>query len=136
MAAEGFKLGLVLILTGCTTVAANQATFDNTQWQVVSIDGRATPPNGNYSLRFDDGRVAGRFGCNSFGGNYSVTGRALLISDVATTLMGCPEPAASFESKGLAILSNSMGIQWQSGQRIMLRSARGVLELELIPPAS
>lgn len=136
MAAAAFRpVALAIFLAGCTTVVANQSTFDNSKWQVVAIDGRATPADRDYLLQFEAGRIGGRFGCNHFGGNYEVSGKTMRVSGLASTMMGCPEPAAGFESKGFAILRNPMDIRWHSGQRATFSSSAGSIDLELMPPA-
>ena len=57
-----------MLVAGCTSIAADARTFDGTEWQVVAIDGQATPRAENYRVRFANGQFGGRFGCNSFGG--------------------------------------------------------------------
>ncbi|HUP68127.1 MAG TPA: META domain-containing protein [Sphingomicrobium sp.] len=79
-------------------------------WRVFSVNGHETPAIGDYSIRFADGRVSARFGCNMMGGSYRVEGGLILIGDLAQTLMGCPEPAETFERTGREILSRPMHI--------------------------
>jgi len=78
-------------------------------WQVMQVNGRQVPAAADYWVRFgDDNRIGAKFGCNSMGGTYSVSGSALTVSDLMQTLMGCPEPAATFENEGSAILRAPM----------------------------
>ena len=96
MAAAGFRLAALAVLTaGCTSVTASQASFDGTRWHVTAINGNPTPAAGDYSLQFAQGNVGARFGCNHIGGRYSALGDTLRTFDVHSTLMGCPEPAAT-----------------------------------------
>ena len=99
-----------LALSACAVPAPQaEATVAGTAWQVQSVNGRQVPEHGDYSLSFEaGGQLGARFGCNSMGGHYSITGSILQVSDLMQTLMGCPEPAATFESQGSAILRSPM----------------------------
>ena len=135
-ASEGFALkrltsfAIAALAAGCTSVNTSEATLDGTQWQVTSIAEIPTPSSNNYRLEFRGDRIGGRFGCNSFGGSYRVEGDQLITGDIASTLMGCPEPAATHEARGLAILARPMQIEWHSGQRLTLGNAAGSIALE------
>lgn len=75
MAAAGSRLlALLPLLAGCTSIAADQRTFESTRWRVTAINGQATPPVDAYSMIFHaNGGLAARFGCNLIGGTYRVT---------------------------------------------------------------
>jgi heat shock protein HslJ len=131
MAAAGFRTALfALALGGCTSIAADKRTFDGTRWHVTAINGRSTPVAGDYPIEFRNGGIGGRFGCNQFGGRYAVAGETMTTSDVASTLMGCPEPAASLETQGFAILHQPMRWTWISGLKLTLRNSAGSIALE------
>ncbi len=123
-------LATALLVAGCTSVASNSATFEGTPWQIIAIDDRATPGGAMYQIDFADGRVGGRFGCNQFEGAYAVEGELLIVSDVVATQMGCSEPAASFESRGIAVLLQPMRMDWPAGRRLTLGNAAGTITLE------
>ena len=129
-AADSRTLALALICAGCTSIHADQRTFENTRWRVTAVSGVATPAGGDYSIQFNRGRVGGRLGCNSFGGRYSVSAESIVTGDMASTLMGCPEPAATFESTGLRVLSQPMRLVWSSDRRLTLINAAGSIALE------
>jgi heat shock protein HslJ len=134
MAAAGFKFAaLALFSAGCTSIAADQRTFDGTTWRVIAVDGRATPPSGDYSMSFTGRELGARFGCNHVGGRYSVAGELLTATEVRSTLMGCPEPASTFERDGLTVLGSPMRISWSSGNRLTLSNAAGSIALERMP---
>ena len=131
MAAAVFRIAaLALLSTGCTSIAADQRTFEDTTWRVMAVDGRATPPSGDYSMRFTGRDLGARFGCNHIGGRYHVAGETLTATEVRSTLMGCPEPASTFERDGLAVLGSPMRISWGSGNRLMLSNAAGSISLQ------
>jgi heat shock protein HslJ len=119
------------LLAGCASLHANQGTFEGTEWQVVAINQRPTPRSDVYRLTFRDGRLGARFGCNHIGGRYRASGGTLVASDITSTLMGCPEPSATFERQASAVLQQPMRLGWQSDRRLTLSNAAGSIELEL-----
>lgn len=126
-------LGLAAMLQGCavTPGAAPITQLERTSWRVVSVNGRATPATGDYTMRFDSGRRFGaRFGCNHMGGEYAVAGDVLTVSNLASTLMGCPEPAMTFETQGSAVLAQPMRIAFTSNERMTLSNAAGSIALD------
>jgi len=134
MAAAGYRLPfLALACAACTSVTATQASFDGTRWHVTAINGNATPAAGDYSLQFAQGNVGARFGCNHIGGRYSAVGDRLRTFDVHSTLMGCPEPAATFERQGSMVLTSPMHIAWSRETRLTLSNDHGTIALERIP---
>ena len=134
MAAAAFRAAsLALACAGCATMAADSRTFQGTRWHVSAIDGKATPAVENYSMTFTGETLAARFGCNLVGGNYSVNGEMLLATEVRSTLMGCPEPTATFERHGLAVLKQPMRIAWNSGRAVTLSNAAGSIALQQQP---
>jgi heat shock protein HslJ len=131
MVAAGFKSALLaLVCAACTSIAVDARTFEGTRWHVTAINGRATPTTGDYRIEFRDGGIGGRFGCNGFGGRYSVEREALVASDIRSTMMACSDPAASFESQGFAILNQQMRIDWSSGTRLTLSNGAGSIQLQ------
>jgi heat shock protein HslJ len=49
------------------------------------------------------------------------------------TLMACPEPSATFENQGLAVLNQPMRMSWASSRKLTLSNAAGTIALELLP---
>src|SRR4051794_29379891 len=90
---------LALACLACTSVLADERTFDGTSWHVAAVDGRPTPRTGEYRIAFAGRAISGRFGCNGFGGDHAVIGDILTVGDIRSTMMACSEPAASFESQ-------------------------------------
>ena len=134
MAAAAFRLAALAGLTaGCTSVTASEASFDGTRWHVSAVNGQATPAAGDYSLQFAQGNVGARFGCNHIGGRYSALGDTLRTFDVHSTLMGCPEPAATFERQGSLVLTAPMRLTWSGETRLTLSNDHGSIALERLP---
>ena len=76
------------------------------------------------------GRFGARFGCNSMGGDYALRGDVLTVRNLASTLMGCPEPAGTFEREGAAVLGQAMRIAFASNERMFLNNAAGAIALD------
>lgn len=101
---------------------------------MIAVNGRPTPSTGDYAIRFEQsGGVGARFGCNAMGGRYRMSGDRLTVSDLASTLMGCPEPAATFEREGAAILSQPMQVSFTSNERMGLTNEAGSITLDPAP---
>ena len=133
MAAAVFRAAaLALACAGCTTVAVDGRTFEG-NWRVTAVNGWSTPANGNYRVAFENGRISGRFGCNGWGGIYAVAGTMLTASQVHSTMMACPEPAMSFEKRGLAILNQPMRWTWTGKHKLTLTNRAGSIGLERLP---
>ncbi len=134
MAAAGSRFALLaaLLCASCTSIAADARSFEGTRWHVTAIDGRPTPTSGDYRVEFKSGGIGGRFGCNHFGGRFSVKGETLIAREIRSTLMACSDPAASFEGAGFAVINQPMRINWSSGRHLTLSNAAGSIELELI----
>ena len=131
--AVGFRLALTTAaatLTACTSVAVSERSLDGTRWHVAAVNGRATPPGDQYHLRFDEGRIGAQFGCNGIGGTYSIHGQTLVAHELISTLIGCPEPAATFETQGSAVLNQPMRLNWTSETQLTLSNAAGSIRLE------
>src|SRR5436189_6259195 len=134
MAAVGFSASLVaLACTACTSIAVDARTFEHTRWHVTAINGHATPGTGDYRIEFSKGGIEGRFGCNAFGGRYSVGGEVLTATEIRSTMMACSDPAASFEAHGFAILNQPMRMHWSSGHQLTFSNATGSIALERAP---
>jgi heat shock protein HslJ len=138
MAAAGFRgaavLGLLCLSSACASAPTPLADLSGTAWHVVAVNGRATPAQGDYSIHFDrSGGVGARFGCNSMGGQYSMTGGTLTMRNLAQTLMGCPEPAGTFEREGGAVLGQPMQVAFTSNERMSLSNAAGSISLDPLP---
>ncbi|MEO8175798.1 MAG: META domain-containing protein [Sphingomicrobium sp.] len=131
-------LAAVVASAGCAGHPHPQATgpithITGTSWRVVAVNGRPVTDAGDYSMRFDRDSVRARFGCNSMGGQYRLNGDVLLVSNLTTTLMGCPEPAATLESDGSAVLGQPMRIARSGADRMTLNNTAGSIALDPLP---
>jgi heat shock protein HslJ len=130
MVAAGSRVALTALLcAACTSITVDARTFEGTRWHVTAINERATPATGDYHVEFKGGQIGGRFGCNSFGGRYSVAGDRLTANNVRSTMMACSNPAASLESAGFAVLNQPMRWTWVTGKKLTLSNAAGSIKL-------
>ncbi|MGI8704898.1 MAG: META domain-containing protein [Sphingomicrobium sp.] len=133
-AAVGFRVAVAAaaaLCGGCTAINLAPDTLEGTSWRIAAVNGQPTPAAGDYSMRFEaGGSVAARFGCNYMGGKYRIVGDTLTISNVATTLMGCPEPAGTHESEGSAILSRPMRVSFPGSERMGVSNEAGSIALD------
>lgn len=116
-------------VTGCGggTIAAD--SLANNKWTVTAINDRRTPGGAGYFIRFADRGMSAKFGCNGISGTWRRNGDHLSASDLIQTEMGCPEPAASFERLGSAVLNSNMRIEQLDGNRLRLVSEAGSIDL-------
>ena len=104
---------------------AGAVTLTGTNWRVVTINGRPTPPR-NFYMNFMPDRIGAKFGCNSLGASYTQSDNILDAGAVMATRMACPD--MSFENEGSAILEQPMTIVG-GGDRLVLSNRAGSIEL-------
>ena len=117
-------------VSGCGGGTIAPATLAGTSWSVVSVNGKAVPGGGDYFIQFSENRLSAKFGCNSLSGGYRVNGDHLSVGDMQQTLIGCPEPAATFERDGSAVLRSNVRVERIGGERLRLVSEAGTIELK------
>ena len=85
------------LLRGCG--GAPESLLTATAWRITEIDG--APPAETprpLILRFAEGRAAVDAPCNQMAGGYALTGEALHLGPMATTMMLCPDPVMQAEA--------------------------------------
>lgn len=132
MVAAGFRSGaLAFAVVGCTSIAADQHTFEDTRWRITAINAVATPShNWVYWVRFSGGYMRGNI-CNRFEAPYTVARDILQLNGFTSTERGCSNPESGFEESAFTILHKPMRINWRSGRRLILGNRWGSIELEL-----
>ncbi len=101
--------------------------LDRTRWRVVAINGRPVPPNGDFSMEFDAGKLSAKFGCNGIGAGYTQSGPTIDAGALIATRMACPD--MSWETQGSAILDQVMTVSAMAPNRVTLTSSAGSIEL-------
>lgn len=133
-AAAVFKLSALVTALALAACAAPPppplADLTGTDWRVISVNGRPTPSS-DYSMRFGAGGAFGaKFGCNAMGGSYFLYVSTLTVRNLNQTLIGCPEPSATFEREGSAILQQPMQVAFNSNERMSLANPAGSIVLD------
>ena len=116
-------------VSGCGGGTIATATLGGTSWSVVSVNGRSAPSGADYFIQFSDKTLSAKFGCNSMGGSYRLNGDHLSVGDLQQTLMGCPEPSATFEREASVLLRGNVRVEKIGGERLRLVSEAGTIEL-------
>jgi len=70
---------------GCGGDAAAPARLAGTNWHVEAVNGRPTPPDGQYYVRLDGDRISAKFGCNGMGGTYTENGGVVTVGPMMST---------------------------------------------------
>ena len=96
---------IVLLLSAC---GGNTSDPLIGTWKLVSYGDAANlthpVPEVDTSISFNaDGSVSGNVGCNSFGGEYKVSGNEIVFSEMFSTLMACEESLMNQESAVLTL---------------------------------
>ena len=119
-------------VTGCGGGTVAPAGLAGTSWTVTAINGRATPGGVGYFLNFTPDTLSAKFGCNGMGGGWRLNGDHLSTGDLSQTLIGCPEPSATFEGQGSAVLRSNMRIERTNGDAMRLVSEAGSIGLQRV----
>lgn len=108
---------LSLILVGCTNGAGNSSQpvnsteLSGTQWYFEAnslVDVWVEPVAGTKpTLSFENDRLSGYSGCNTFFATYTQTGNKLVVGKVGSTLVGCTDEVQHQESVILEALENA-----------------------------
>jgi heat shock protein HslJ len=93
------------------------------EWVVRDINGAGIADGSRGTLNFSsDGVVSGRSFCNTYQGNYTLTGETLSISLTASTLMGCAPLLMNQEKLFLDLLATVRRFEIGPGGALILRT--------------
>jgi heat shock protein HslJ len=71
-----------------------------TAWTVATLNGEPLIEDTEITVEFEEGRVGGSAGCNTYGGDYRVyEDGELSIPEIVSTEMACPEPAGIMDQE-------------------------------------
>lgn len=123
-------VAMVLIDSPLPTPAGGLA---GTSWRLVTMNGRPAQGAGEpVSLGFQqDGRAGGSSGCNSYGGEYAVSGSSLTISGVVSTMRACADQALNEQESAYYAALASVASYELAGGQLTLRDAAGAPVLVL-----
>jgi len=125
---------LILIAGACSKVAEDTVTLKDTAWILESYgvqgNSQAVLEGTEITATFDgaEGRVHGSSGCNTYGGDYHISGSELSISALYNTEMACLEPEGIMEQEVqyLKLLLSAESYQIQDG-KLQINSGDQVL---------
>jgi heat shock protein HslJ len=109
---------LVIVLLGLAIVSACSLdsnvkvaptmTLVNTDWQLKTLEGATINSKRPLSMRFDESRINGYAGCNSFFGNYTASSDGVFSTgSIGTTKMACLGEGDLLEQQYLAKLAQA-----------------------------
>jgi len=83
---------IAILMAACSTLVAEASNqLSGTEWELLFIR-KSTPIAGStITIAFADGEVRGSTGCNTFFGSYQAQDGTITFSELAATLMACPD---------------------------------------------
>jgi putative lipoprotein len=95
-AGQNNEVTLLLRRTATSTAAEGSASLENTDWKLTHlseavITATSEQREPHFVLNSESRRVSGSGGCNGLIGSYELHGNELTFSQMATTMMACPE---------------------------------------------
>ncbi|MCU0506082.1 MAG: META domain-containing protein [Chloroflexi bacterium] len=127
---------VALVASACSASGGTGGTLEGTTWLMKSYDNGTSMvdvPDGVYpDSVFADGKVSGILACNSYTGGYTQSDSSLTISELATTMMACPDTSSGVEAEMSAALqkaatytasSTSLKIYDSSGKNVLVYQA-------------
>ncbi len=97
-------------------------------WKLVSLNGNPVIEGTGLTLGFEEDRVFGNSGCNSFGGSYALNGSSLEFDELATTLMACADEAVMAQESSYLAALNAVETMEAGEEGLVLRGP----EVELV----
>jgi heat shock protein HslJ len=112
-------------LQGCGGAILPPATLQDTNWEIITIDGGRVPGGEQYRIGFSADGISGRAGCNSFSGNYRVGRDGFQAGPLAMTRMACPGQRMQHEQAVSRILSSRVRLYYPDGRTLLMRGVDG-----------
>lgn len=128
LAASGLLLAVTMAAcltpTGGATVALEGSLWILETYVDLQEETHNVLPRTQVSAVFEEGKISGSDGCNSYFGDYQLDGSKLTIQPLGSTMMACPELVtvqAEAVTAGLAATSTFA----TEGRRLILKDASG-----------
>ena len=98
----------------------------NTRWALVSINGQPPTAGRALTLSFQsDSQLGGDSGCNSYGGQYHLSGSRITVTQMISTLRACAEQPLNDQE---AVFQKALGDAAQinlAGNQLTVKNASG-----------
>jgi heat shock protein HslJ len=104
-------LGVVAIVAGCGSEGGTGGQLEGVNWVLRSYEDGGTmsdlPGDVRIDALFDEGRVSGSSGVNTYSASYEISGSSLTIGPAVVTMMAGPEDVMAIEQAYLAALQRT-----------------------------
>lgn len=135
----GLRVGLVVLLAGCTSTtpaapgsaSATVPLLAGTSWVVTRIGDVDTPPGRRPTMQFAATEVSGSASCNRYVAGYLLNGAGLTIARAAMTEMACTGTGVMEQEAAFAAALPAVTRVRTSAAGLELADARGVAVLTL-----
>lgn len=102
----------------------SRVILKNSSWRLESWERKGSAvklaPKTEVSLNFEENKVNGSAGCNSFGGSFSMKNNQLSLGTLEATQRGCDEVVMKQETQFLAALQSVRRIASDASGRLVL----------------
>lgn len=121
-------LAALLFLLPLALPASAASKLSGEEWSVVQIGTASVAEDAKLTLAFDaEGRISGHSGCNRFMGGFSQDGEVLSFTQIAGTMMACPQPQMDLERQMLEALSATKSFSLTPGGALELFGEDGLV---------
>lgn len=112
------------LAAACSMFPGTGDPLEDSSWELVRLGSQPAIQDRAPTLNFSDGRIRGSAGCNSFQGEYSVSGAKITFRDLAMTLMACPDAQIVMdqEQRFFEALQDVQGYKLTDSQLALVRS--------------
>jgi heat shock protein HslJ len=123
-----------IVLSACAgSNIADQPNIEGITWVLSTYNGTRPIESAQPTLRFEDGQISGKTGCNHYGGSYQIKGDALNFSDLFNTEMACLDPEGVMEQEQtyLELLRAAQRIELNNGELTIFADPQQTLTFEI-----
>lgn len=127
----------LLTLLSCASMKGGNKALETSEWALVAIQGfQMENIKENVSLKFNVGekRVHGFAGCNGFGGQYNLEGKAIKFTNLLSTQKGCTIGTQT-ENQYMKALNNVDGYLVKDDKLFLTQAGKTLLEFKKITMA-
>jgi heat shock protein HslJ len=106
--------------------AGSAADLEGHEWVLTELNGQPVIAGAQATAKFENGRVSGSTSCNSYGGEYSLNGDQLALSELVQTEMACMDPEGVMQQEAAFNQAMAQAASYQAAaDRLEIRNAAG-----------
>lgn len=110
---------------GASPAAAAAAGLEGGRWRIIDLAGQQPAPD-TMDMQFEDGRIAGRGGCNRYSGAYRLeAGRIMLEDSMISTRIACLGPQMEQENLFFRLMRGAVAYRILPDGQLELTAADG-----------